>query len=319
LIVLRSCASIDDTMKQKVFFLIGILLLAAVVMTVVKLTAGKSSKQGELQIESTPTASIFLNNKHIGRTPIGDPAYKVDPGEYTLKIVPESGIAQLASWQGNIMIGSGVLTYVKADLSDSELSNAINVLWLEKIGGKKSEISVTTMPDSATVILDDETKGMTPIVIPDVASGDHTITVTSQGFLTRTMKVQLTPGYRLVIALKLALTSLPLAKEEVSTSSALLSTKETTSSASISPTRGSVASLVEPEKPYALIKDTPTGYLNVRMEPNKTATKTAEVKPGEKYSYDKTETDSANTVWYEISKDGKIMGWISGQYVTNVE
>ena len=51
----------------------------------------------------------------------------------------------------------------------------------------------------------------------------------------------------------------------------------------------------------------------------KTATKTAEVKPGEKYSYDKTENDSANTVWYELKKDGAVLGWVSGQYVENVE
>lgn len=312
-------------MKQKLFFLIGVLLFVAIIIAVIKMVSGKSSKQGDLRVESNPVSSVFLDNKHIGRTPIGESAYKVDAGEYTLKIVPESGSTQFATWQGKITIGSNLLTYVKADMSESELSTAVDVLWLEKISGKKSEVSVSTMPDSATVMLDDETKGMTPIIIPDVSPGSHTVTVTSQGFLTRTMKVQLTPGYRLVAALKLALTSVSASQESsqsatgsatASPSGTIKPTPKTT--AKVTPT-GALTSLVDPEKPYALIKDTPTGYLNVRVGPVKTATKTAEVKPGEKYSYDKTEDDSAGTTWYEIRKDGTVLGWISGQYVTAVE
>ncbi|MFH0749979.1 MAG: PEGA domain-containing protein [Candidatus Gottesmanbacteria bacterium] len=306
-------------MKQKIFFLIGTLLFVAIIIAVVKMVSGKSSKQGDLRVESNPVASVFLDNKHIGRTPIGENSYKVDPGEYTLKIVPESGTTQFASWQGKITIGPNLLTYVKADISESELSTAVDVLWLERISGKKAEVSVTTMPDSATVMLDDETKGMTPIIIPDVATGNHTITVTSQGFLTRTMKVQLTAGFRLVAALKLALTSVSSVPPE-SSPSGVTTIKTATPSGTIKPTpTGSTSSLIDPERPYALIKDTPTGYLNVRVGPAKTATKTAEVKPGEKYSYDKTKSDSANTVWYEIKKDGVVLGWISGQYVENVE
>jgi len=313
-------------MKQKIFFLVGILLFIALIIAVIKMVSGKSSNQGDLRVDSNPVSSVFLDNKHIGRTPIGQSAYKVDAGEYTLKIVPESGSTQFASWQGKITIGSNLLTYVKADMAESELSTAIDVLWLEKISGKKSEVSVTTMPDSATVMLDDETKGMTPTIIPSVEPGSHTITVMSQGFLTRTMKVQLTPGYRLVVALKLALTSISASQE--SSPSAVTPTVTATASGTVKPTpkttikitpTGSATNLIDPAKPYALIKDTPTGYLNVRMEPNKSATKSSEVKPGEKYSYDKTENDSAGTVWYEIKKDGVVLGWVSGQYVTSVE
>ncbi|MFZ2025464.1 MAG: PEGA domain-containing protein [Microgenomates group bacterium] len=311
-------------MKQKIFFLIGTLLFVAIIITVIKMVSGKSSKQGDLRVESNPTSSVFLDNKHIGRTPIGESSYKVDAGEYTLKIVPESGSTQYASWQGKIVIGPNLLTYVKADMSESELSTAVDVLWLEKISGKKSEISVTTMPDSATVLLDDETKGMTPIIIPDITPGSHTITITSQGFLTRTMKVQLTPGYRLVAALKLALTSISQVQETpTATTSAVASISGTLkptpkTTGKVTPT-GTAGLIDEPEKPYALILDTPTGFLNVRTGPVKTATKSAEVKPGEKYAYEKTEEDSAGTTWYELKKDGTILGWVSGQYVKNVE
>lgn len=294
-------------MKQKAFFLIGLLILIALVVGAIRMIAGKAPKQGDLRVDSAPVASVFLENKHIGRTPVGTTSYKVDAGEYTIKLVPESATTQYASWEGRIKINPSVLTYVNSTLAESELATAVDVLWLEKISGKNSEVSVTTTPDSATVLFDDDVKGITPITIPDVSPGSHTITITSQGFVTRTEKVQLTSGYRLVTAVKLALA--PGGTTPEASPSPTISVKPT-------PTG---TSLVEPEKPYALIKDTPTGYLNVRLDANKTASKAGEVKPGEKFSFTKTATDSAGTVWYEIKYDKTNTGWISGQYVTKVE
>lgn len=303
-------------MKQKAFFLIGLLILIALVVGAMRMIAGKTPKQGDLRVDSNPAASVFLENKHIGRTPVGATSYKVEAGEYTIKLVPESATTQYASWEGRIKINPSVLTYVNATLAESELATAVDVLWLEKISGKNSEVSVTTTPDSATVTFDDDVKGITPIMIPNVSPGSHTITITSQGFVTRTEKVQLTSGYRLVTAVKLALASGGTTPE--ATPSPTISGKPTPKATGKPPTPTGT-SLVEPEKPYALIKDTPTGYLNVRLGPNKTATKSGEVKPGEKFSYSDTATDSAGTAWYEIKYDGTNLGWISGQYVENFE
>ncbi len=296
-------------MKQKVFFLVILLVVIALIIGIVRMFVGKSPKQGDLRVDSTPVASVFLDNKHIGRTPLGATSFKVDAGEYTIKIVPESATTQYASWQGKIRITPNVLTYVNGTLAESELASAIDVLWLEKTTGAKGELSVTTTPDSATVMLDDEMKGMTPISIPDIAPGSHTITIASQGFVTRTLKVQITAGYRLITAVKLALSSGSLTPEASPSATPKITGKPVPTS----------TSLVEPEKPYALIKDTPTGYLNVRLEANKTASKAGEVKPGEKFSFSKTASDSAGTVWYQIKYDGIKLGWISGQYVTKIE
>ncbi len=296
-------------MKQKVFFLVILLVVVVLIIGIVRMFVGKSPKQGDLRVDSTPVASVFLDNKHIGRTPLGATSYKVDAGEYTIKIVPESATTQYASWQGKIKITPNVLTYVNGTLAESELASAIDVLWLEKATGTKGELSVTTTPDSATVMLDDEIKGMTPVSIPDITAGSHTITITSQGFVTRTLKVQITAGYRLITAVNLALSSGGPTPEASPSPTIKVSGKPT-------PTG---TSLIEPAKPYALIKDTPTGFLNVRLEANKTASKAGEVKPGEKFSFSKTASDSAGTVWYQIKYDGTNLGWISGQYVTKVE
>ena len=302
-------------MKQKVFFLVILLVVIALIIGIVRMFMGRTPKQGDLRVDSIPVASVFLDNKHIGRTPLGATSYKVDAGEYTIKIVPESATTQYASWQGKVRITPSVLTYVNATLAESELASAIDVLWLEKSSGSKGELSVTTTPDSATVMLDDETKGMTPINISDISPGSHTVSIVSQGFVRRTLTVQITAGYKLIAAVKLALS--PGGTTAEASPSPSISVKPTPKvSGKPTPTG---TSLVDPAKPYALIKDTPTGYLNVRLEANKTASKAGEVKPGDKFAFTQTASDSAGTIWYEIKYDGTNLGWISGQYVTKVE
>jgi hypothetical protein len=207
-----------------------------------------------------------------------------------------------------VTIGQNLLTYVNAALSESELTSAVDVVWLEKITSKQSELSVTTNPDGATVLVDDVVKGVTPLSLQDIAPGDHSVSITSIGFITRTLKIKTTPGYRLLANLKLALSP----GENIT---------EATPSASVTPTPTTKASASpaaeeteEPDKPYIIIKDTPTGFLRVRMEPTTSATETGRVSPGEKYSILDSEND-----WYEIPYEGTNTGWVSGQYAEKVE
>lgn len=295
-------------MKRKIGFLFIFFILLLVVGGIVKLLGSPSPKEGELRVDSTPVVSVFLDNKHIGRTPIKE---KIKAGEYTIRLVSESTVDAVAPWQAKITVGPNLLTYINATLAESELSSAVDVLWLEKSVAGKPELSIITNPDGASVILDEVTKGITPITISDAVAGDHTLTVTSPGFLTRTMKIKLTTGFKLIASMKLALSA---------TGSAPEPTPEATRSAetpipTIKPGTTPVAtSSATPQKPYVVIKDTPTGFLRVRMEPSTGATEAARVKPGEKYHIYNEQTS-----WYQISYDGTNKGWISGQYADKVE
>ena len=289
-------------MKRKIAFLLSLVGLVIVVAFVVKALTGRGTKQGELRVDSSPNATIFLDSKNIGRSPFKD---KVNAGSYTMKLVPETTTAQLTSWEGKIVVGPNLLTYVNASLSESELSSAVDVLWLEKISSKQSELSVTTSPDGANVLVDDITRGVTPLSLADISAGDHTVTVTSVGFLTRTLKIKTTPGYRVIITMKLGLS--PGGQPEATPSPTLTGTLTPT------PTKTATSS-ADPAKPFVTIKDTPTGFLRVRMEPSTSASEAARVNPGEKY----TILDTQNG-WYEIRYDGTNTGWVSGQYVEKVE
>jgi hypothetical protein len=257
---------------------------------------------------------VYLDSKHLGRTPYKD---KVDAGEYTVRIVPESTTPPLAAWQGMVSITPNLLTFVSADLAESELATAVDTLWLEKIGGRNSEVTVTTNPDGATVALDGETKGVTPASLPDIAPGDHSLTLTSPGFLTRTLKIKTNAGYRVIAMVKLALSPGGTQPEASPTAALVESEEEPTPGTTKQPTPTKSTpqpTVPDPPKPFIIIEDTPTGFLRVRMEPSTTATEAGRVNPGEKYTI--LEEDNG---WYEIEYDEEKTGWVSGQYAEKVE
>jgi hypothetical protein len=294
-------------MRRKVFFLIALVGLVVAVASLVRFLSTRGPKTGELRIDSVPTVAVFLNDKSVGMSPYKE---KIDAGDYTLKLAPQAAADQLVSWEGKISVGQNLLTYVNANLSQSELTTAVDVVWLEKITSKQSELSVTTNPDGATVLVDDVIRGMTPITLQDIPSGDHSVSITSNGYQTRTLTIRTTPGYRLIANLKLALTSGGTVPTTIPTA---------TASATVTPGKTKTATqsavtLEEPTKPYIVIKDTPTGFLRVRMEPATAATEAGRVNPGEKYSI----VDS-RVGWYEIKYDGTNTGWVSGQYSEKVE
>lgn len=292
-------------MKRKVLFLVGLLGLVIFTAGIIRYLTNRGPKQGELRVDSEPQATVFLDDKNIGKTPYRD---KVNTGDYTIKLVPDSTTTQLTTWQGKVSVGQNLLTYVNANISDSDLTTAVDVIWLEKITSRGSEFSVTTSPDGATLVVDDAVKGVTPLSLQDITPGDHRVSINNNGFLSRSLKIKTTAGYRLIANLKLALSPggpAPTASPTASITPAPTGKKSATTSASQVP---------DPAKPFVVIKDTPTGFLRVRMDPSTGATEAARVNPGEKY----TIVDSQNG-WYQIKYDGTNSGWVSGQYAQKVE
>lgn len=306
-------------MKRKILFIVGVLGILIVGFALIRFLSNRGPKYGELRVDSQTPATVFLDNKNIGKTPYKD---KVAAGEYTIKLVSDSTTTQLASWQGKITVGQNLLTFVNANLSDTDLTTAVDVVWLEKITSKQSELSVTTTPDGATILVDDVSRGVTPLSIQDISPGDHSISVTNIGFLTRSIKIKTTAGYRVIANLKLALSGSAqnLSAPETASQSATLTVTPTTEKISPTgklsptPTVKNGSTTLDPEKPFVVIKDTPTGFLRVRIEPSTSASEAGRVNPGEKFSLLDTKSG-----WYQIKFDGTNSGWVSGQYAEKVE
>ncbi len=276
---------------NKKAILIVIIFLAVLIFGGYKLLSLKSSGIAGLKVNSTPNASIFLNDKLLGKTPYDD---KYTSGEYILKLIPEGISNQTVSWQGKINLNPSLLTYVNRELGTSELTSAGEILTLEKTSQSTSQLGVVSQPDGATVLVDGQEKGNTPLAPIEVTTGEHEVAVSSPGFSGRTVRISAVTGYKLLANIQLALAP---GQEIPATASATIIAKEK-----------------EMARPYVLIKDTPTGFLRVRVASSLSATEAAQVKPGEKYPYvDQKEG------WFQITYETGKNGWVSASYSQKVE
>lgn len=280
-------------MNKKVI-LIVIIFLAVIIFGGYKLLSLKTSGVAGLKVNSSPNASIFLNDKLLGKTPFDD---KYASGEYILKLIPEGISNQTVSWQGKINLNPSLLTYVNRELGTSELTSAGEILVLEKISQSTAQLAIISQPDGSAVTIDGQEKGNTPLSPMDISAGEHEVAVSSPGFSGRTVRISAVTGYKLLANIQLALAP---GQEVPATASAV-----TTSTASKEK---------EIARPYVLIKDTPTGFLRVRVASSLSATEAAQVKPGEKYPYvDQKEG------WFQITYETGKNGWVSASYAQKVE
>lgn len=278
-------------MSKKVLLMI-IFIILVVVFAGYKLIVSKTGNIAGLLVTSDPVSSVFLNDKLVGKTPYEE---KVSAGEYVIKLIPEASATQASSWQGKIKLQPSLLTYINRTLGPSELTSSGNTVTLEKVSRSEAQLTVFSQPDASTVLLDGQERGVTPFNLI-VTAGKHDVAVVSPGYIGRSEKIEATIGYKVVINFQLALqpNTQPPATDVTPT---LVPGGEKKKSG-----------------PFVVIKETPTGFLRVRMGPSTSATEAAQVKPGEKYSLLEEKEG-----WYKISiQEGK-EGWISGRYAEKSE
>lgn len=203
------------------------------------------SKPAALQITSTPEASVFLDGKHVGKTPFSSDQLK--SGEYLVKLT-----AGDASYVGKINLAGGTLTVINRQLSSNFLAASGETLWLEK---DKEGVFIVSMPAGADVVLDGTLVGQTPLLAADIAPGDHKITLTKIGYELREFTIKTSKGWQLVADVSL---SAQLAQD----------------------TKGAEKLTLAPS-PKIQVTQTPQGFLRVRQEPSTTALEIGRVKTGD--------------------------------------
>lgn len=254
---------------------------------------------GRIRIVSSPVSSVFVDNLAVGKTPF-EQKYKV--GEYMFKLIPEGTATDTASWQGKVKIYKNALTYVNRELGSSDVTSAGEIFMTSKMkkspkNGDFGEIYVETEPQGAIVHLDNDEKGVSPLILSDVLKGDHELSVFMPKFLRRTQKINVDPGYRVTAEFKLAIDL----SQKSTESSKITGGKESTASA-------------KPKKISIVVKDTPTGFLRVREEPSVTASEEARVKPGDTFSLIEEQSG-----WYKVEYEKGKEGWVYSQYADKKE
>lgn len=271
--------------KLKTVFIAVLIFLAVFIITQFfipdKYVMRLFSKTGTLRVESVPKTNVFLNSALIGQTPF---QINLKEGVYSIKLVPEAKDARLISWSGPIRVFERTTIYVNRELANKDLLSGGEILSLSKLSDKQTQIWVSTDPQGVFVSLDGQDRGVSPVYMDNVSPGNHELAVYGDGFLARSLKVNVIQGYKLTADFKLVKDTkykpvLPKAKK--------------------------------PQKPQKLlIKQTPTGWLRVREEPSLNASESAQVLPGEEFVYFNQEDN-----WYEIEYTEGQKGWVSGEYV----
>jgi len=276
---------------KKFILLVVPLFLAVIIFFGVTLSLDTSSGKGALQVTSAPKASVYLNDKKIGNTPLCkcEPKDFIKTGEYTIKLIADNG--DFKPFEEKITINKSTLTVVDREFLEGLQGNG-SVITLSPISDKKtSELLVISMPKDANVFLDNNPVGATPLILKDVAESDHNLSVTKDGFKDRTIGIRAVAGYKL-------------------TSLIFLGINPIISSPSVAPI-ASIPATATIQK--VLILDTPNGFLRVRESNSTDSPEIARVSDGETFEFIE-EKDG----WFEIklaSPAGEIKtGWISSQY-----
>lgn len=175
-------------------FLLLVICQLSIVLLLSACTAIGTNKPAALQITSTPEASVFLDGKHIGKTPYSSNQLKAR--EYLVKLS-----AGEATYAEKVSLREGTLTVINRELNNNFLAQSGEVLWLES---GKSGLFISSMPAGADVVLDGTLIGQTPLLFKEVAEGDHKVTLTKAGYLQREFAIKTTGNYQLVADVTLA-------------------------------------------------------------------------------------------------------------------
>jgi len=304
-------------MNIKPFLLpiIATLLILIISGLIVKNLFFKPSDAG-LKVDATPAGVVYLDGKEVGRTPYE--SEKLSSGEKTVKIVPEQTFGNLSAWEIKVKLVSGALAVVKKDFAQDESQSSSYIITMESIADKKtSSLLIVSIPDSAVVKIDNESKGFTPVSLDKLSQGDKAITLSAPGFIEKAINAKLYNGFKTILNVKLSQSVNEETTGEITPTPSLAVTTTPTPkiTGKITPTPTGKVTPTIPAKPYVEIKPTETGWLRVRAEASsKTGQVIGKVYPGKKYSLLDETTD-----WYKISFGTDKEGWISAAYATKVE
>ena len=204
-----------------------------------------TNKPAALQVTSLPEAAVFLDGKHLGKTPFYSDQLKA--GDHTLKIT-----ASEASFLSQITLRESTLTVVNRQLSDNFMAQSGEILSLEP---GKTSLLVISQPQGATLNLDGQLAGQTPALIKDIKEGEHKLQISYDGYVSREFAIKVVSGFQLQANITLAST--------------------TAKDIPASPTPAPI--------PKVQITQTPQGFLRVRRDASLNSPEIGRVKSGDQF------------------------------------
>lgn len=277
-------------MKKKLLIIIGLVTAFIIFIFVRFFVLDRQNANGKIKVLSSPSATVFIDNVAVGKTPYEVNNQKV--GSYVIKLIPDEKDKNTVNWEGTVPVYKNTLTYISRELGTSELTSAgevLTVVPMEKSPkAATGEVLVETDPPGAIVYLDNDEKGVAPIALQDVPEGDHELAVYLPGFFRRAQKIKIEKGYQVKASFKLALDqSHKSLQDELEAQQKIASEEAKTKSET------DEKSTEKDTKSETLIEvlDTDVGYLNVRSEPSVSGDLVTKINPVNSIRIQKQKTD----------------------------
>ncbi len=243
------------------------------------------TRSAGLEVDASPQSKVYVDGKQLGSTPVV--LENVSPGIHKLKIISEQSAND--SYEIKVVLTPGAKTVVNRVFGKTKEFSLGTILYYEKLGiNDVAALTVISSPDSASVRVDGQEKGLTPLSLDILGNGGHDVVLSKVGYGDQLVSVRLEKGYRLNVISDLA-KGIDIFSVPKATPSGQLATP----SASLK----------------AIILPTPTGFLRVRQEPTINASEVGRIKPGDSYLI-----LASQSGWLKI-KFGEEEGWVSSDYV----
>ncbi len=246
---------------------------------------------GTGQIESV----VFINGQYLDKTPLVRKNLK--PGEYIIEIKPTD--ENLAPYQTSVTLRQELLTVITWNPAKTPEQSGGVIYEMEPLPVKDAtEVSFSTVPDGAILQLLDKPKEIAPYTFKDIPPGEREYSVSLPSYEQQKHTINIVPGYRMLISLKLAKQSSTLLTPSVTISPSPTASDSATASSSATITILKTNLFVDGIE-----------VLRVRDAPNVSGTEVGLAKVGSKYPFLNEKKDG----WFKI-EIASSSGWISGTY-----
>jgi len=260
-------------------------------------------KSGIQVITGDKTATVFLNDHYLDRTPLIEKNLK--PGTYTLKIEPED--ESLASYETEITLYPDTLAVVTWHPEKTVDASGGVIYEMKKINSQKAVVNFVSIPDKAIIKIDDRPTDFTPLLLEDLEAGEHKYEISLPAYETQQNSLNVKNGYRVDAIIKLAKVSGNDSPTQASDSAQPKTNEASSSAQNASPS----AHLKQVTILKTGLMQNGVEVLRIRQNPTQSSTQVGLAKVGQKYPY----LDEKNG-WYQIKFGENLekVGWISAHY-----
>lgn len=269
-------------------------------------------------------ATLYLNDEYISDTPFNKK--DLQPGNYTLKIVPED--PAYVEYELPIKLTSGLLTAVIWTPGDRTETSGGVIFELERISNRQmTELTVSSIPDGAIVRVNNGEMEFTPMLRSELTPGKHDLHASLPSYVEQHHTLNLVAGHRLAVLVKLARAqdSLETPQDEQASQDAQAALNPENSTATQSATTSASPTPIRTAQPQGNVNATTptvtitsTGFFNnntevlrVRSGPGAGFSELGFAQVGNSYPY----LQASESGWLKIQFNSE-PGWVSETYAT---